>query len=70
MGSAGVHGRLHIVVYEPGSAFDRAITSGIGPGNTVVDDGNGMAHSSASGDRIGNLTAVHDAVWNLTDDQI
>ena len=57
MGRAGNQGRLNIVIYERGSAFDLAITSGIRPGSLmslggVGENGTMMINSSASSGRI------------------
>lgn len=61
MGYAGTHGRLNIVVYSHDSAFDLAMTSGIGPSHLVDVDGNGMSNSNASG-RTGNMTAAYNVI--------
>ena len=70
VGSAGEHGRLNIVVYSWGSAFDRAINSDHRPiGLDGVDWNETRAASSASGE-MGNLTAAYNALRSLSDGQI
>lgn len=58
VGYAGSHLKLIIVIYERGSAFDRALSGGIGPGALVgLDEKPITVNLSASG-QSGNLSQV------------
>lgn len=56
VGHAGSLGRLDIVIYQEGSAFDRAISSGMRRDDAVVVETNGTMVSSSGSGRIGNLS--------------
>lgn len=57
-GYAGKNGRLNLVVFARGSAFDDAMITGIGHGPLVGVDGNGTVVSLGTGGRIGNVSDI------------
>ena len=55
-GHAGIRRKLNIVIFGPGSLFDRAITSGVGPTQPAGVDRNRTLILSSIKGRIGNLS--------------